>query len=311
MSETKAGAKIDFRPITLEDKATYERALAAEQGRGCEFSFANLFLWGRQKMAEIGDTVVLFSQFNRRSVYPFPLGTGDKRVAVDAIIADAQERGISCRITGMNAEAVAFLQEQYPDRFLYHCDEGSFDYVYDINDLADLKGKKYHGKRNHLNRFEESYPNARVEAICDANIEAVREMVADWYAERLAADPHADFAMEQVALARALADYEALGMEGLVLLDGARVLAVTLGSRLSADTFDVQFEKARADVNGAYPAINRAFARYIREKYPDILYLDREEDMGIEGLRRAKQSYYPHHMVEKCWAHLREDGYPY
>ena len=84
-----------------------------------------------------------------------------------------------------------------------------------------------------------------------------------------------------------------------------------MGSRLTQDTFDVQFEKAQANIQGAYPAINYEFARYIREKYPDIKYLDREEDMGLEGLRKAKQSYYPHHMIEKCWACLLEDGYDY
>ena len=96
-----------------------------------------------------------------------------------------------------------------------------------------------------------------------------------------------------------------------MLLDGDRVLAFTMGSRLSADTVDVHFEKARADVNGAYTAINCEFARYIRAKHPDIRFLNREEDMGLEGLRKAKQSYRPHHMVEKCWACLLEDGYDY
>ena len=100
-------------------------------------------------------------------------------------------------------------------------------------------------------------------------------------------------------------------MEGLLLRDGERVLALTLGSFLSEDTFDVQFEKARADAQGAYPAINQGFARYLRDKYPHLRYLDREEDMGLEGLRRAKQSYHPHHMAKKCWACLLEDGYDY
>ena len=86
---------------------------------------------------------------------------------------------------------------------------------------------------------------------------------------------------------------------------------MTIASRLSQDTLDVHFEKARADIQGAYVAINCSLARYIRDKYPDIKYLDREEDMGLEGLRRAKRSYHPHHMVKKYWACLLEDGYDY
>ena len=94
-------------------------------------------------------------------------------------------------------------------------------------------------------------------------------------------------------------------------MNGAKAAAVTFGSRISPDTFDVHFEKADASIQGAYAAINCEFAKHIREKYPEIRYLNREEDMGIEGLRKAKQSYHPHHMVEKCWAHLREEGYEY
>jgi len=74
---------------------------------------------------------------------------------------------------------------------------------------------------------------------------------------------------------------------------------------------DVHFEKARPDVDGAYAVINCEFARYIRQKHPYIRFLNREEDMGLEGLRKAKESYYPHHMTEKCWACLLEDGYDY
>ena len=117
--------------------------------------------------------------------------------------------------------------------------------------------------------------------------------------------------MEEIAIERALRDREVLGLEGLTVTDGDRILAMTIGSRLSHDTFDIHFEKARADVQGAYAAVNCEFARYLREKYPEVKFLDREEDMGLEGLRRAKRSYYPHHMVEKYWAHLLEDGYEY
>lgn len=82
-----------------------------------------------------------------------------------------------------------------------------------------------------------------------------------------------------------------------------------MGSRLSEDTFDIHFEKAREDVDGAYPAINCEFARHLRLKYPQVRFLDREDDMGLEGLRKAKLSYYPHHLTEKCWAYEKEDIY--
>ena len=311
MIETRSLTMIEFRPIELKDKELYESKLPDGNERGCEFSFANLYLWGRQNLAVLHDHIVLFSQFDRRSVYPYPVGRGDKKAVLDAIIADSRARGIPCRITGLCESAKKELEELYAGKFRFHCDEGSFDYVYAIDDLADLKGKKYHGKRNHLNRFREAFPDHTVEPLGEDNILRVRQMIDDWYARRLQENPNADYHMEQAALERALRNYRELGMEGLVLLNGEDVLAVTLGSRMSYDTFDVNFEKARADINGAYAAINCEFARYIRDKYPNVRFLDREEDMGLEGLRKAKQSYNPHHMVEKCWACLLEDGYDY
>ena len=301
--------KTDFAPFTLEDKARYEEYLAHEIGRGCEFSFANLYLWGRQSFAEVHGHILIFSQFNRRSVYPFPLGSGDKKAALDAVIADAKARGIPCRITGLSEANKETIETLYPEKFRFHADEDSFDYVYDINDLADLAGKKYHAKRNHLNRFAESYPNYTVEPLDETNADAARQMVNLWFEKRLLNNPNADIHMERAALGKAFRDFRPLEMEGLLLRNGEEILAVTLASRLSEDTFDVHFEKARPDAQGAYTAINYELARHIRSKYPDVLYLDREEDMGIEGLRKAKQSYHPHHMIRKCRACLLEDGY--
>ena len=96
-----------------------------------------------------------------------------------------------------------------------------------------------------------------------------------------------------------------------MLLDGGELLAVTLGTSLNETTFDVNFEKARADVDGAYTVINQEFARYLRQKYPALRYLNREDDLGLEGLRKAKESYCPDHLVEKCWACLLEAGCDY
>ena len=136
-------------------------------------------------------------------------------------------------------------------------------------------------------------------------------MASDWYDARLSENPDADFHMERAALEKALRDYRSLEMEGLVVRNGEEIIAFTLASFISEDTLDVNFEKALSGVQGAYAAVNCEFARYIRDKYPCIRYLDREEDMGLEGLRRAKRSYHPHHMVKKCWACLLEDGYEY
>ena len=203
MTDTKSGKMIDFRRVTVADRERYLELLQDGFDRGCEFSFANLFLWGRQSIAPFGDQLLIFSQFDRRSVYPFPVGRGDKRAAVDAVIADSEARGIPCRITGLSPEAKALLEEYYPGRFMYHHDPGSFDYVYSIDALAELSGKKYHAKKNHLNRFREAYPDYVAEPITEESLPAVRSFADAWYAERLARDAEDDFQMERAALERA------------------------------------------------------------------------------------------------------------
>lgn len=302
---------IHYRHITLEDKGLYRAARACSGERGCEYNFANLFLWGRQRIAFVENHSLVFSQFDRKSVYMFPVGCGDRKVAVDAIIHDAAVRDIPCRITGLTQADCEFLLENYPGKFRIHTDRNNFDYIYSIDHLADLPGRKFQRKRNHLNRFHQQYPQNTVEPITKENMAQVRSLVEAWYAQRQKQDPTADFHMEKAAIYKALENFHALDMEGLLLRIQGKPVAMTLGSFLTEQTFDVQFEKALQEFDGAYARINNAFAGYLREKYPQLLWLNREEDMGIEGLRKAKMSYNPAFLCEKFWACLLEDGYDY
>ena len=113
---------IDFQPLALDSKAQYDAILFACGERGCEYSFANLYLWGRQKAAFVEGNLVFFSQFNRRSVYPFPIGPGDRKAALEAVIHDAKTRGIPCRLTGLTQEDQQLLEQLY--RELFACESG-------------------------------------------------------------------------------------------------------------------------------------------------------------------------------------------
>ena len=292
---------IPFERLTIDQKPAYDALLRRAAHRGCAFSFANLYLWGRQCAARLGDDLLLFSHFHGKTMYPYPVCSGSARDALDALIADAQERGIPFRLAGLNTQDVADLESWYPGRFRFHCGRDGHEYVYAIDDLADLKGKKYQPKRNHINRFLCEYPDAVILPLNAETLPDAKNLADRWYQRRTAEE---DAGMELTALNRAFAHWNELGMEGLVLYAGNQVVAMTMGSFLGDDTVDVHFEKADLDYPGAYAVINRAFARHIREKYPQVKYLNREEDMGLEGLRKAKLSYHPHHMVEKCWAHL-------
>ena len=300
---------IPFHRACLEDKAPYESILMNCPERGCEYSFANLFLWGRQEIAFVENCVVFFSHFFGRSVYPYPLGTGDKKAALEAILADSRQRGIPCRITGITEADRQELEDLFPDRFSIRPARDSFDYVYTVDALADLKGKKLQKKRNHVNRFRTEHPDYRVEPICCENVSRIQHMVNDWYVSRKLSDPEGDYFLESLAMAKAFRHYDALNMESIALLEGDRVLAVTMGSLMAPDMMDVHFEKAVEDVPGAYNTVNAEFARHIRLKFPEVRFLNREDDMGLEGLRTAKLSYLPDHMIEKYQACLMEDIY--
>ena len=302
---------IDFQPLDPASKDLYEQYLYNATPRGCEYSFVNLYLWGRQKAAFVEGHLVFFCQFNRKSVYLFPVGTGDKKPVLDALMADAAQRGIPCRFTGLVQEDCALLEELYPGKLRYHFDRDAFDYIYSIDDLADLQGRKFQRKRNHLNRFNHDHPDHRLVEITPENVHLATRLTETWYKLRQEADPHGDYQLEKAALTRALQQWTTLELEGLLLVDGAHVLAMAIGSRLNKDTFDIHFEKALDIADGAYAAINNGFARYLRKKYPEVRWLNREDDLGLEGLRKAKLSYNPDHMVEKSWAHLLEDGYDY
>lgn len=298
---------LDFQKISPQMRPEFEQYLLA-LGKSCEYSFTNLCLWGRQRATFLGGYLVLFSLFDRKAVYPFPAGSGDVKPVLDSIMQDARTRGIPCCITGLNRENMDLLEQLYPGKFTFQCDRGSYDYVYNIDDLADLKGRKYQKKRNHVNKFRSLYPDWRTEVMTADHLPAVREMTRQWYEARQKMDPTGSYQLEQLALQRAFDHYEALGLDGMVLMVEDRIVAFTMASSLSTDTIDVHFEKALEDIDGAYAAINQAFAQYLRNKYPHIRYLDREEDMGLEGLRKAKLSYYPDHLKEKCWARLWEES---
>lgn len=298
---------IPFQKLELSQREYLNSYLFRARKHGCEYSFANMFLWGRQKAAVRDGFLLRMSHFDRKIVYPFPVGEGDIKQALDAVIHDAAARGIPCCLATMTEEECQLVEKLYPGAFRFYSDRDSYDYVYAIDDLADLKGRKFQKKRNHLNRFRQNHPDAKIVPLDESNRVQAFFLAQKWYQSRCEAEPDRDHHLEQLALHRAFAFWQQLGMEGVVLIEQGKALAFAMGSRLDDDTFDIHFEKALDTVDGAYAAVNQGFAAYLREKYPEVKWLNREDDLGLEGLRKAKLSYCPDHMVEKFWARLWEE----
>ncbi len=286
---------INFQPITAKERELYKQYFWDGKERGAEMSLVNLFLWGDQRYAILDGQFVVFSNFYGKYSYSYPVGAGDKKAVIDRLMEDANQRGIPFVLMGLYEEEKAMLEQLYPDDFEYASPESFYDYVYSIDDLADLAGKKYHRKRNHFRRFTSAY-NYQARPIEKADIPRLKTFVQEWYESR--EDEVVDFAMEMIAVGRVFDEYNSLGMYGLLLEIDEEVVAFTMANRFSPDTMDVNFEKAKR-LDGAYAVINCEFANYIRKEIPEIRYMNREEDMGLEGLRKAKENYFPHHRVVK------------
>lgn len=299
---------IDFQMPRPADKDWVDERLAGGNYRGCEYSFTNLLVWGAaydQRIADVDGFLVVRVKGSRGYGYLWPAGAGSVEDILPRLEEDAKERGEKFRLVCITPEQVETLERLYPGQFDITFDRDGSDYLYDIDKLADLGGRKLHSKRNHCARFQDNNPTWVYEDMTTEALAECMEMDAQWdrlSREREGIEEAEDMTNERKALLLAAEHFKELKLEGGVLRVYGEVVAFTMGDLLSADTFDVHFEKAYSELQGAYPMINREFARRIREKFPQVRYLNREEDMGIEGLRKAKESYYPDMMVEKHWA---------
>ena len=296
---------IEFHKPQLTDKPWVDELLRRADHRGCEYNFTNLFVWSDaydQRIARVGDFLVTRLCGSLGCSYIYPAGAGDIAPVLAALEQDAAERGAPLHLVCLTQPQVRELDSLFPGRFTFEADRDGFDYLYDIDRLADLGGKKLHAKRNHINRFIENNPSWVYEDITPESLPECLEMDKEWYRRSMIREGLAeerDLGDEGRALRLAMEHYHDLGLEGGLIRVYGEVVAFTMGDLLSSDTYDVHFEKAYGELQGAYAMINREFARRVRQRHPQVRYLNREDDMGVEGLRKAKESYYPDLMVEK------------
>ena len=300
---------IDFRPPVLGDR-TWAAPLAAAEGDPlCDYSFPVLFCWQETygvSPARLGSRMLVQMKADWGLSYLWPVGKGDPIPALDALAEDARRQGEPLRLICLGQAQKDWLTRRYPGRFTFSEIRAGFDYLYDVDRLADLPGRKLHAKRNHIHRLDESRPGWTWAALTEDDLPSCRAMNEAWYQKSLGRDgPEALSSLEEDhrAILRAMDYREPLGLEGVVLRWQGEVFAFALGSLLTDRVFVVHFERANHDLQGAYPAVNRAFAQYVRDRYPQVAYLNREDDMGVEGLRKAKLSYRPDHLqVNFCAA---------
>jgi hypothetical protein len=301
---------IDFKPVTLCDKRWVDEIVRAEGSRSADYNFGNIYIWDnrfRQLIARKDGRMLTKLRYEGKPTFVFPIGTGPLRPAIEALREFAAARGYEpfC-LRGITEEHRALLEREYPDAFADTEDTDNADYLYEAEKLATYAGKALHGKKNHCNRFE-AENDWRFVPLTREQIPGCLDMLDVW-SEEDAGRLFRSIVYEHAAIVRAFAAFEKLGLEGGVLYANGKIVGFTLGEFASEDTFDVHFEKAEVDLNGAYPMTCRELTRMLLAKYPSLRYMNREDDMGIEALRRSKESYKPAFLLRKYTARWVETG---
>ena len=296
---------LKFKRPSLEDAEWAKSLLLSNGPAPSEKGFGTLYLWSDTYDTQISryeDSLIIRYNDGDTFAYDVPVATGDLRGLIHETIADAAANGKRHRLWGITEEEKKQIEQADPGKFLYYPERDHFDYVYHTKDLAELKGRKYHGKRNHLARFRKKYPAYTFEFIDSENLEDCFAVAKQWCKENGCGR---ELQMEKCAIAKALQQFDALQLEGGLIRIDEKPVSFVIGEALNGETIDLHFEKALDGYEGLYAAINQEFAARLVGKYE---YINREEDLGIEGLRRAKLSYHPAVILEKYAAVLKEDA---
>ena len=294
---------MDFKPVRAEDKEIIDNYLKHVHSRSCDMSFAAIYLWRGFYQLEYAEVegVIVFRSNEEKTSFSLPLGEGDPRKALEKVLEYCREQQIPPVFHSISREMEQYLNEQFPGQFCVEFDRDIADYIYETQALIELKGRKYHGKKNHINKLNKMY-DWSYEAITPENTQECLDMLAVWKQQNCTSEnleKHAEICVSEASLK----EREFLGLKGGLLRVDGKVAAFAVGEQIAPDTFCVHIEKAFADVQGAYSVINQQF---LIHEAADCKYVNREDDVGDPGLRQAKLSYHPVFLEEKGIAVYKE-----
>ncbi|MCK9170654.1 MAG: phosphatidylglycerol lysyltransferase domain-containing protein [Treponema sp.] len=275
---------------------------------GCTDSYANIILYRKKYRTQVcycGGTVLRKygalettekDISSTRTLYGFPIGAGDMRLAIQFLHKDASENGMPLAFPLLTAGQKLFLETKMPNEYTFTERRADSDYVYLTKSLAELPGGKYHKKKNHISQFMRRHPDVFYKPLTPENADDAFSVEETWFSENDGAGDY-DKKAERDIIREALMMLDELNLTGGILYADNKPIAMTIGSAITEKVADVHFEKAVSeyDRDGAYAVINQEFAKTLT-KYE---YINREEDMGIEGLRKAKLSYHPDLLLAK------------
>jgi len=286
---------MNFKKLEINDKKLIDNCLKHKTSRSCDYCFANLFAWqGRYNTCFAIEQNTLFVRFDNHGekFYMFPTGEMTVEDAFEILQNDTKKQNILLKIKAVSPEMWNNLPQSIAKNFSFVPESNNFEYIYRSEKLRLLTGKKLQSKRNHINRFKKENPLWEFAPVASQDdCRACLNMLQDWENETQDAafsegNPYDDFDAATLMLTH----FDVLELQGAMIKIGNEIVAFAIGEPLTEDSFVVHIEKAHRTMNGGYAIINQQFAEYIGKNF---VYINREEDMGIESLRQAKLSYQP------------------
>ncbi len=289
--------QLAFHKLTVDDRAAVQAVTLGAGRRNCNYTFANLIgwqFWYNTEVCICENAVVFRFAFEGRRAYMVCTAAAPSVRLVELLCADAAAVGSELMVLGVEDEPAAQVADMLPGRVTVYPRREQYDYIYLRQDLAGLKGGSLKAKRNHVNKFLSMYPDFVYRPLEPSLFDDCRRLAKLWRSEVEETRHDEDYEITVDAEARAMEtvfnNWDQLdAMGGCIFIEG-HMVAFTYGAPVTNDTFDVCVEKANRLVDGAFNIINQQFATHLPEQF---VYMNREEDMGLEGLRKSKLSYHP------------------
>ncbi|EGO62797.1 DUF2156 domain-containing protein [Acetonema longum] len=288
-----------FRDIQLTDKPVFDRYFLTRRYEQSACTFTHLFMWRKWYnicWAEADGYLCLKASYDGVDYILPPFGEPEGyRAVMEQMLAHFAATGHKFLMKAATPDIVELLEKFFPGKFQITPDRDNFDYVYAADDLIHLKGKNYHTKKNHLNSFKRLYSDYEYKPLTKKLVPDCIEYAGEWCIQN-GCDKDPSLVLERNAIQEALLNFDQLSFQGGVLYVNGKVVAFTMGEKLNNDTAVIHVEKANFEMRGGYQAINQMFCAHA---WSDMQFINREEDMGLEGIRKAKESYFPVKYIEK------------
>mgnify|MGYP001041796325 CR=1 FL=1 len=298
---------LEFKKITIDDRENFLGKIQREKYRHSQASFTTLFAWRKIcNVAIAEDELAIYVKMESCAYQPFcmppflKVGVVSYAEPLRRLEEHMMQEYHSVYFKCFTDDIKQMVEKELPGRYLFTEDRNNADYIYLVDKLISLSGKKLHAKRNHINAFLKEHPDYEYEVLTRDSFGDCLRVMYNWVEQKEEEDENGEFEDEYDDETRVIKslfhNFDKLELKGgMIKIDG-EIKAFTIGSSLNDETVEVIIEKADANIRGLYPMINREF---LQHEFSDKKYANRQEDMGIPGLRKAKLSYNPYELAMK------------